>query len=81
MECKSHQASTKARYLPVHGRAYPVPMVHNDFFQKKVNRLEKLGVFEQEPKIRMGFSYVKIPKNNGTKRYLTDFREVNKRLV
>ena len=41
-------------HLSYHSRAYPIPKVHQDIFQKEIHILEELGVFKWEPESRWG---------------------------
>ena len=66
---------------PYHGRAFPIPQVHKETILKEVKRLVKLGVLEWQPSSEWASPSFIQPKKNGTVRFLTDFREVNKRLV
>ena len=65
---------------PFHGRAYPVPFIHNHTLKKEVERLESIGVLKWEGASEWGSPTFIIPKKSGQVRFLTDFREVNKRL-
>ena len=67
------------RASPYHGQAFPVPKVHKKTIIKEVERLCQLGVLERQPASEWP-SFV-IPKKDKTIRFLSDFREVNKRLV
>jgi len=66
---------------PYHGKAFPVPYVHLETLRKEVQRLCDIGVLEQQPASEWGSPTFIIAKKQGTVRFLTDFREVNKRLV
>ena len=66
---------------PHHGRAYPIPQAHKEVFKREVDRLVGLGVLKHEPDSRWGSATFIIPKKQGTVRFLTDFREVNKRIL
>ena len=66
---------------PYHGRAFPVPHAQKDVFKKEVNRLAGLGVLKPQPRSEWGSPAFIIAKKDGTVRFLTDFREVNKRIV
>jgi hypothetical protein len=48
---------------------------------KEVERLCKLGVLERQPPSEWALPPIIIPKKDRTVRFLSDFREVNKRLV
>jgi hypothetical protein len=64
-----------------HGRAFPVPKVHKETIIKEVERLCKLGVLERQPASEWASPSFIIPKKVQTVCFLSDFWEVNKRLV
>ena len=66
---------------PYHSRAFPVPKIHKDTLMKEVDRLCKLGVLEWQPSSEWASPSFIIPKKDGTVRTISDFREVNKRLI
>jgi len=66
---------------PYHGRAFPIPKVHKETILKEIRRLCDLGVLEWQPSSEWAAPSFIQPKKNKTVRFLTDFREVNKRLV
>ncbi len=66
---------------PYHGRAFPVPKIHKDTIKKEVERLCKLGVLERQPESEWASPSFIIPKKDKTVRFLSDYWEVNKRLV
>ena len=66
---------------PYHGRAFPVPKIHKDVLIKEIERLCKLGVLERQHYSEWASPSFIVPKKNGTVRFLSDFREVNKRLI
>jgi hypothetical protein len=66
---------------PYHGRAFPVPKIHKDTIMKAVERLCKLGVLERQPASEWASPFFIIPKKDNTVCFLSDFWEVNKRLV
>ena len=68
-------------YLPYRGRAHLIPKIHQDIFQKEVDRLEQLGVLKWDKAYEWGSPTFIIPKKQGIVRFLTDFREVNERLI
>jgi hypothetical protein len=64
-----------------HGQAFPVPKIHKDTIIKEVERSCKLGVLEQPPASKWALpSFIK-PKKDETICFLSNFWEVNKRLV
>ena len=69
---------------PWQGRSYPVPKIHEVTVRKEVDRLVEIGVLElitsEESKGWGSPSFI-IAKSNGQVRFLSDFREVNKRIL
>ena len=65
---------------PYHGQAFPVPKLHKDVLIKEVERLYKLGVLERKHYSEWALPPLIVPKKN-TPCFLSDFREVNKRLI
>ena len=66
---------------PYHGRAFPVPKIHQVVLKKELKRLCELGVLEWQPSSEWASPSFIIAKKNNTVRLLSDFRQVNKRLV
>jgi hypothetical protein len=66
---------------PYHGRPYPVPKSCKETTIKELNRLCDLGVLEFQPDSEWASPSFITPKKDGTVHFLTDFREVNKRIV
>jgi hypothetical protein len=66
---------------PYHNQAFPVPKIHKDTLIKEVERLVKLGVLEQQPALEWASPLFITPKKNRTVHLLSNFWEVNKRLI
>jgi len=66
---------------PYHGRAYPIPQKHKATVKTEVKRLCEIGVLEWQAASEWASPSFIQPKKNDKVRFLTDFREVNKRLV
>jgi hypothetical protein len=66
---------------PYHGQAFPLPKVHKETIMKEVERLCQLGVLERQPASEWASPSFIIPKKDKTVHFLSDFWEVNKRLV
>ena len=66
---------------PYHGRAFPVPKIHKATLIKELNRLCDLGVLMFQPASEWAAPSFIIPKKDMTVRFISDFREVNKRIV
>jgi len=71
----------KEGMTPYHGRAFPIPKVHKEVIMKEIQRLCDLGVLEWQPSSEWAAPWFIQPKKNKTVHFLTDFWEVNKRLV
>ncbi len=66
---------------PYHGQAFPVPKVHKETIRKEIERLFELGVLERQPASEWALPSFIIPKKDQNVCVLSDFWEVNKRLV
>jgi hypothetical protein len=66
---------------PYHGQAFPVPKIHKDTIINEVDRSCKLGVLERQQASEWALPSFIIPKKDKTVRFLSNFWEVNKRLV
>jgi hypothetical protein len=64
-----------------HGQAFPVPKIHKGTLIKEVERLVKLGVLEWQPASEWASPLFIIPKKIRTVCFLSNFWEVNKRLI
>ena len=66
---------------PYHGRPFPVPKSRKETTMKELNRLCELGVLEFQPASEWASPSFIIPKKDNTVHFISNFREVNKRLV
>jgi hypothetical protein len=66
---------------PHHGQAFPVPKVHKETIKTEVERLCQLGVLERQPASEWASPSFIMPKKDKAVCFLSDFWEVNKRLV
>ena len=66
---------------PYAGKPYPVPRSHRDTLIKEVQRLCDLGVLKWQPESEWASQSFIIAKKDRTVRFLSDFREVNKRII
>ena len=66
---------------PYHGRPFPVPKSHKETTMKELNRLCELGMLEFQPASEWASPSFIIPKKDNTVHFISNFREVNKRLV
>ena len=66
---------------PYRGKAFLIPHAQKAVFKQEVERLMELGVLKPQPHSEWGSLAFIIAKKNGQVCFLTDFREVNKRIV
>ena len=72
---------------PYHGRPFPIPRVHRDTIKTEVARLVEIGVLKPIQESEWAFPSFIIPKKSkdpgkpGTVRFLSDLRELNKRVI
>ena len=66
---------------PIHGRPFPIPRIHLETLKKEVAQLEEIGVLKRQPDSEWASPTFIIPKKNKTVWFISDFREVNKRIV
>ncbi len=66
---------------PYHGRPYLIPHKHKAVLMKEIKRLCNIGVLEWQPLLRWALPTFIIPKKDSTVRTISDFWELNKRIV
>ncbi len=66
---------------PYHGRPYPIPHKHKAVLIKEIKQLCNIGVLEWQPSSRWESPTFIIPKKDSTVRTISDFRQLNKRIV
>jgi hypothetical protein len=67
---------------PYHGRPYPILHKHKAVvLMKEIKRLCNIGVLEWQPSSRWASPTFIIPKKDSTVRTISDFRELNERIV
>jgi hypothetical protein len=64
---------------PYHGQAFPVPKIHKD--HERGGEIVQTGGTKRQPASEWALPSFIIPKNDRTIHFLSDFQEVNKRLV
>jgi hypothetical protein len=65
---------------PYHGRAFPVPQVHHKLIKDELQRLVDPQVLPEPSTSEWAAPSVGIPKKNHQIRFVSDFRQLNKRL-
>jgi hypothetical protein len=77
---KPYDIKTKEGIEPYHGRPFPVPKIHELTLKTELDRLTNLGVLKKVNRSQWGAPTFIIPKKDGTVRFISDFREFNKRI-
>ena len=67
--------------VPKHHKPFPVPKIHEVTLQNELTRLCKIGVLRKCSDSTWASPTFIIPKKNGTVRFISDFRYVNKCLI
>jgi transposase InsO family protein len=71
----------KPNAKPFHGRAFPVPKIHEQLLKDEVNRVVGLGVLKKVNNSEWASPSFGIPKKNGEIRFVSDFRRLNQQIV
>ena len=76
--CRPVSLELKANAVPEHSRPYPVPRSQETVFKEECDRLCKIGVLHKCNESEWAAPTFIVPKKNGTVRFLSDFRRLNK---
>jgi len=66
---------------PYHGRPYPIPQIHKATLMKEINKRVGIGVLKRQTSSEWASPTFIIPKKDMTVRTISNFRELNKRIV
>jgi len=66
---------------PYHGRPYPIPQIHKATLMKEIDILMNIGVLKRQSSSQWASPTFIIPKKDMTVRTITDFWELNKRII
>jgi len=66
---------------PSNGRPYPIPQIHKATLMKEIDRLVSIGVLKRQTSSEWASPTFIIPKKDMTVRTISDFWELNKRII
>jgi len=66
---------------PYYDRAYNIPRCHIQTLKAEVERLIKIGVLKKVNRSEWAAPTFIIPKKDGSVRFISDFQELNKRIL
>ena len=70
----------KENSIPFHGKPYKIPKIFEDRLKIEVERLCRIGVLKKVNHSQWAAPCFIIPKKDQTIRFLSDFRELNKKI-
>ena len=75
---KPYDIKLKPNVTPQHVRSFPVPKLHELTLKTELDRLVKIGVLKKVNRSEWGAPTFVIPKKDGSVRFISDFRLLNK---
>lgn len=67
--------------IPFQSKPYKVPKINEETFKKEIQRMVQIGVLERDTTSNYSSPSFIIPKKNGTVRFVSDFRKLNKIII
>ena len=78
---KPNDIKLKPDVEPYHGKPFPVPHIHELTFKKELDRHKSLKFIKKVNRSQWGAPKFLIPKKDSAVTFISDFREVNKRIL
>ena len=78
---KTYDIKLKPDTEPYHGKPFPVPHIHELTFKQELNQLKALKVKKKVNRSQWGAPTFIIPKKDSTLSFISEFRELNKRIL
>ena len=63
-----------------HAKPFPIPKVHEETLKTEVDRLVNIGILKHKDNSKWAASTFIIPKKNGKVCFISDYKELNKRM-
>ena len=64
-----------------HAKPFPIPKINQETLKTGISRLVSIGVLKCKNKSEWAVTIFIIPKTNGTVCFISDFRELKKRII
>ena len=77
---KPYDIKLKADAEAYHGKPFPVPRIHELTFKQELDRLEAPNVIKKFNRSQWGAPTFLISKKDSIVRFISEFRELNKRI-
>ena len=78
---KPYDIKLKLDAEPYHVKPFPVPRIHELTFKQELDRLKALNAIKKFNRSQWGASTFLIPNKYSTVRFISDFIELNKRIL
>ena len=75
-----YKINTKEGAMSHHERPFPVPKIHELTLKSDIDRLVRAGILRKVNRSEWAAPTFIIPKKDGTVRFISDFRELNRRI-
>ena len=78
---KPYDIKLKTDAEPYHGKPFPVPRIHEITFKQELDQFEAVNVINKVNRSQWGAPKFIIPKKDSIVRFISDFIELNKRIL
>ena len=78
---KPYDIKLKPDSEPYHGKPFPVPRIYELTFKQKLDRLQYLRIIKKVNCSHWGAPTFLIPRKDSTVLFISEFRELNKRIL
>jgi len=78
---RDYDIELKPGVTPYHARPFPIPRIHEGTLKLELERLCKIGVLKKVNHSEWAVPTFIVPKKDGSVRFISDLREINKRIL